>query len=86
MAFLPAQCASILAQRDVDVRLRRRGSVDQMTLDWLERQAMANTRCVFWQRSFGVPNFLRLLRDVDLHDFDDAVSFADQDDLWPRTS
>jgi rhamnosyltransferase len=26
-------------------------------------------------------NFFRLIRDVDLHDYD-AVSFADQDDIW----
>ena len=88
MAFLPAQCASILAQRDVDVRVFV--SVDPSTddtLDWLERQAMAEPRMrvLPTEERFGgaAPNFLRLLRDVDLHDFD-AVSFADQDDLWPE--
>ncbi|WP_200627032.1 glycosyltransferase [Pseudomonas sp. LAM2023] len=86
MQWLPEQVASILEQDDVDVTLFI--SVDRSddgTEAWCET-IQENTPAVqvlpFGQRFGGAgKNFFRLFRDVDLSPFD-AVSLADQDDIW----
>ena len=84
--WVEEQVESILSQRDVipilfiSVDL----SVDG-TDDWV-RNKRNDTRSIImlpYGESFGsaAGNFFRLIRDVDLSGFD-AVSFADQDDIW----
>jgi len=81
-----AQIESILQQSGVDVQLFV--SVDKSTdgtEDLLLELAQSERRITllpFGER-FGAaaPNFYRLLRAVDLADFD-FLSFADQDDIW----
>lgn len=84
--WLPEQVTSILEQEDVDVTLFI--SVDRSddgTEAWCEA-LQANKPAVkvlpFGLRFGGAgKNFFRLLRDVELSPFD-AVSLADQDDIW----
>lgn len=83
-AYLEEQVASILAQRDVEVRVvvSDDGSNDG-TPALLERLA-ADPRVVLLPPGrFGSAhaNFLRLIRDAPIEDAD-AVAFSDQDDTW----
>jgi rhamnosyltransferase len=86
MAFMVEQIQSILLQMNVEIQIFI--SVDMSNDDtecYLSSWALTESRLTllpFGQRFGGAgPNFYRLLRDVDLSDFD-YVSFADQDDIW----
>lgn len=86
MAYIGEQIESILQQKNVDLQIFI--SVDRSadgTEDFLAEFALSELRLTllpFGQRFGGAgPNFYRLLRDVNLSDFD-YVSFADQDDIW----
>lgn len=85
MAWIEAQVASILAQRDVAVQLYI--SVDESddgTFEWCSRCAIEhpNVFLLSMENSGGASqNFFRLVRDVDFQGTD-YVAFADQDDLW----
>ena len=85
-AFLPAQMASILAQRAVSVHVVL--SIDRSndgTEAWAAQLAQQEARVSVLPTGqvFGgaAPNFFRLLRDADMAGFD-YVALADQDDLW----
>lgn len=85
--WLPSQVDSILAQSNVEVTIFV--SVDRSsdgTEIWFDERSRDEPRLVLLPHGerFGgaARNFFRLLRDVDLADFD-YLSFADQDDLWP---
>ena len=84
--WLADQLDSILAQAGITVTVFV--SVDQSTdgtEKWFEERAKVDSRIVLLPHGerFGgaARNFFRILRDVDLSDFD-YVSFADQDDVW----
>jgi rhamnosyltransferase len=86
MQNLSEQVDSILGQVEVDVALVV--SVDRSSdgcEDWFNCLSMDDPRVnvlPHGQRFGGAArNFFRLLRDVDLDQFD-YVAFADQDDLW----
>ena len=86
MTYLSDQIESMLLQRKVTVQIFI--SVDQSadgTEDYLAQWALSEPRLSllpFGERFGGAgPNFYRLLRDVDLSEFD-YLSFADQDDVW----
>lgn len=85
--WLPLQVESILTQADVDVTIFV--SVDRSsdgTESWVDARSRDESRLVVLTHGerFGgaARNFFRLLRDVDLSDFD-YLAFADQDDVWP---
>lgn len=87
VSWLPEQVDSILGQTGVDVVVFV--SVDRSTDGtemWCDEHAISDDRIVLMPHGekFGgaARNFFRLMRDVDLADFD-YVSFADQDDIWP---
>lgn len=80
------QIESILQQTNVELQIFI--SVDKSTDGtecFLEKWALSEPRLTllpFGQHFGGAgPNFYRLLRDVDLSEFD-YLSFADQDDIW----
>jgi rhamnosyltransferase len=86
MAFISEQIASILSQKHVDLQIFI--SIDQSSdgtetflAEWSLREP--RLRILDYGNRFGGagPNFYRILREVDLHDFD-YLSFADQDDVW----
>jgi rhamnosyltransferase len=86
MQWIEEQVNSIFAQQEVDVTLFV--SVDLSTDgtdQWVRGQAERNNKVImlpYGERFGGAgPNFYRLIRDVDFSGFD-AVSFADQDDVW----
>jgi rhamnosyltransferase len=86
MAYIATQIESILLQKNVDIQIFI--SVDLSTdgtEDRLAKWGQTETRLTllpFGERFGGAgPNFYRLLRDIDLSEFD-YVSFADQDDIW----
>lgn len=86
MQWIEEQVNSILNQQGVDVTLFV--SVDFSTDDtdqWVQELANKHSNVVmlpYGERFGGAgPNFFRLVRDVDFAGFD-AVSFADQDDIW----
>ncbi|WP_413318745.1 glycosyltransferase [Agrococcus sp. 1P02AA] len=83
-AYLEEQVGSILAQRDVAVRLvvSDDASTDG-TGELLAAMASDPRVTLLPAGRFGTPqaNFLRLLRDAPLDDAA-AVAFADQDDVW----
>lgn len=86
MVYIEEQIKSILLQRNIALQIFI--SVDESTdctEDRLAEWAQSESRLTllpFGQRFGGAgPNFYRLLRDVDISDFD-YVSFADQDDIW----
>lgn len=86
MQWIEEQVDSILNQQDVDVTLFF--SVDLSTDgtdQWVQTLAEKHSNVVmlpYGERFGGAgPNFFRLIRDVDFSGFD-AVSFADQDDIW----
>jgi rhamnosyltransferase len=84
--WIGEQVESILNQTDVEVRLFI--SVDPSrdgTRDWCESLAARDRRVRVLpdtgRLGSAARNFFRLLRDVDLSEFD-YVSLADQDDVW----
>jgi rhamnosyltransferase len=86
LAYISQQLKSIFQQNNVELQIFI--SVDISTdgteafFSKLELTEPRLTLLPFGQRFGGAgPNFYRLLRDVDLSDFD-YVSFADQDDIW----
>lgn len=86
MAYIAEQIESILLQKSVDLQIFI--SVDSSsdgTEAFLTKWALSEARLTLLPlgHRFGGagPNFYRLLRDVDLNEFD-YMSFADQDDLW----
>lgn len=86
MQWLPEQLESILDQAGVEVTVFV--SVDRSsdgTFEWVTELAQRNPRLLPlpYGEQFGgaAKNFFRLLRDVDLQEFD-YVAFADQDDIW----
>ena len=86
MQWIEEQVDSILAQSGVDVAvyISIDPSVDG-TEAWCETLAsrVSNVIVLPFAGRFGGAsrNFFRLIRDVDLDDFD-FVAFADQDDIW----
>ncbi|MDH1256814.1 MULTISPECIES: glycosyltransferase [Pseudomonas] len=86
MQWIEEQVASILGQRGVDVTIHISVDLsDDGTEAWCKALEAVDSRVVLLPPAgrFGgaARNFFRLIRDVDLHDYD-AVSFADQDDIW----
>lgn len=86
MQWIEEQVNSILSQQGVSVTLFF--SVDLSTDgtdQWVKNLAEKHSNVVmlpYGERFGGAgPNFFRLIRDVDFSGFD-AVSFADQDDIW----
>ena len=86
MEFLPAQMESILRQQAVTVQVTV--NIDRScdgTEAWAAQMAQQDPRVSVLRTGevFGsaAPNFFRLIRDVDLADFD-YLALADQDDLW----
>ena len=86
MAFVADQIHSILAQQEVALQLfinvdRSTDGTEELLAGW----AASEPRITLLPlgNHFGSPgrNFYRLLRDVNLMEFD-YLSFADQDDLW----
>lgn len=84
MPWLPDQLASILDQRDVEVRIvvSDDGS-DDGTLDALAAATPGRVTLLPRRETGGgsAQNFLHLI-DVAEVDADEYVAFADQDDLW----
>ena len=86
MAFISEQIKSILSQKHVVLQIFI--SVDQSsdgTETFLAEWALREPRLTLlgYGNKFGGagPNFYRILREVNLDNFD-YLSFADQDDLW----
>jgi len=86
MQWIDEQVDSILNQQGVAVTLFF--SVDLSTDgtdQWVKNLAKKHSNVVmlpYGERFGGAgPNFFRLIKDVDFSGFD-AVSFADQDDIW----
>ena len=86
MEYIAEQIKSILSQDGVDLQIFI--SVDKSsdgTESFLAEWALSEPRLTLLPLGlhFGgaAPNFYRLLRDVDLTDFD-YLSFSDQDDVW----
>lgn len=84
--WLPEQLNSILSQKDVDVAVFV--SVDRSSDGsecWIDNFAAKESRIKVLPHGFqfggAAPNFLRLLREVDLDSYD-YVSLSDQDDIW----
>lgn len=89
MDYISDQINSILLQADVEVKIFI--SIDQSTDGtevFLENWALYEPRLKILpigQRLGGAAqNFYRLLRDIDLKDFD-YLSFSDQDDIWLKS-
>jgi len=85
MPYLPDQLATILDQRDVDLRVVASddGSADG-TAQWLAEKSLVEPRLTVLPpvvSGSAAANFYRLLADVEL-DADELVALADQDDLW----
>lgn len=86
MQWIEEQVASILGQQSVDVTIHISVDLsDDGTEAWCKALEEVDSRVILLPPAgrFGgaARNFFRLIRDVDLHDYD-AVSFADQDDIW----
>lgn len=86
IAHLPQQTDSIMAQRRVNTHLFV--SLDRSkdaSFAWLSEETQRNASITLlpYGASFGAaaPNFFRLIRDVNLDNFD-YLAFADQDDIW----
>ena len=84
--WLPEQLASILNQRDVDVRvIALDDESTDGTREWLIEQSATDARLTVLPsqgRSGGsAPNFYRLLASADYAP-DELIAFADQDDVW----
>lgn len=86
LRFLPEQVDSILAQRDVDVRII---ALDDESTDgtagWLAERADQEPRLTvlapMGRSGSSAANFYRLLRAAPLEP-GELVAFADQDDIW----
>jgi rhamnosyltransferase len=86
LRFLPEQVDSILAQRDVDVRII---ALDDESTDgtraWLVERAEREPRLTVLEpmgrSGSSAANFYRLLRAAPLEP-GELVAFADQDDIW----
>lgn len=86
LQWIEEQVNSIFSQQDVIVTLfvsvdLSTDGTDQWVSDLAEKHS--NVVMLPYGERFGGagPNFFRLIRDVDFSGFD-AVSFADQDDIW----
>lgn len=86
MQWIDEQVKTIVAQENVDVTIYI--SVDLSTdgtYEWAKKLEAERSNVVLlpYGKRFGGagPNFFRLVKDVDFSEFD-AVSFADQDDIW----
>lgn len=86
MQWIDEQIKTIFNQQGVEVTVFI--SVDLSTdgtHEWAEQLAEKHTNVAllpYGERFGGAgPNFFRLIKDVDFSGFD-AVSFADQDDIW----
>ena len=86
MAFISEQINSILSQEHVDLQIfisvdRSSDGTETFLAEWSLREP--RLRMLDYGDRFGGagPNFYRILREVDLNDFD-YLSFADQDDVW----
>lgn len=86
MQWIEEQIDTVFNQQDVDVTIYI--SVDLSTdgtYECAEQLAEIHTNVVllpYGERFGGAgPNFFRLVKDVDFSGFD-AISFADQDDIW----
>ena len=86
MQWIKEQIDTVFNQQNVDVTIYI--SVDLSTdgtYEWAEQLAETHTNVVllpYGERFGGAgPNFFRLVKDVEFSGFD-AVSFADQDDIW----
>jgi rhamnosyltransferase len=86
MQWIKEQIDTVFNQQNVDVTIYI--SVDLSTdgtYKWAEQLAEKHTNVVllpYGERFGGAgPNFFRLVKDVEFSGFD-AVSFADQDDIW----
>lgn len=87
-AYIAEQVDSILNQTGVEVTIF--ASIDASsdeTEAWFERLAKVEFRVKLLTcgEVFGsaAPNFLRLIRNLNLEDFD-YLSFSDQDDIWDQ--
>lgn len=87
--WISEQIDSILAQRDIDVRIivSDDASTDG-TIELLKKISLADTRieimpCITSYGSAG-KNFYRLIVDSDITDCD-YVALADQDDIWLKS-
>lgn len=85
-SFIEEQISTVLAQKSVEIDLFL--SVDDSSdgTEYLVDGYAASNRNIHvlpHGKKFGAagPNFFRLLRDVDLSDFD-YIAFSDQDDIW----
>lgn len=86
LEWLPSQLGSILNQVDVEVSLYISDDLSQDgSYVYLQQFAEQNSNVTLLPQisKFGCAgkNFYRLIRDVDISDFD-YVAFADQDDVW----
>lgn len=86
MDWIDEQILSILNQSEVDVTVfASDDSSSDGTCEWLEALARQNTRVILLQKIGSARsasnNFYRLLRDVDLRQFE-FVALADHDDIW----
>ena len=86
MQWIEKQIETIVNQQSVELTIFI--SVDLSadgTYEWAEQLTENHTNVVllpYGERFGGAgPNFFRLVKDVDFSGFD-AVSFADQDDIW----
>ena len=86
MAYISEQIKSILLQKNVDLQIfisvdRSSDGTEIFLTEWALREPRLTL--LGYGKKFGGagPNFYRILREVNLDNFD-YLSFADQDDLW----
>lgn len=84
--WIEEQINSILQQQNVNVSLFISVDLSQDgTFEWCQQLASnhTNIKVLSYGERFGgaAPNFYRLIRDVELDSYD-AISWADQDDIW----
>lgn len=86
LSWLPSQIDSIMSQVGVDVKIFI--SVDLSTdgtFEWCSKTFEGNSAvsCLPYGERFGgaAKNFFRLVRDVNLKEFD-YIALSDQDDVW----
>jgi len=86
ISWLPEQLNTILNQVDVDVTIfisvdKSTDGSEQLIDEWAARDSRIKVLPHGIRFGGAAPNFLRLLKEVDLSSFD-FVSLADQDDIW----
>lgn len=86
MVYIKDQIESTLLQKDVDVHIfvsidKSSDGTEDMLAKWVFSEPRLTILPVGKYFGGAGPNFYRLLRDVNISDFD-YVSFADQDDIW----